>query len=116
MVEKVRRLAAAVTTAWAFFVVAAAGQTVTSLLPTPDQPTAPIYSQAVPNGGAPLAAVGAITGFGRTFGFGSNATNTSRADPGVNSGPPSATAGARTEVNSNGHALYIELFSPLVGH
>src|SRR5205085_12193754 len=55
----------------------------------------------------------AITGFDRTFGFGSSSTNTRRADTNINQNP--ASNSPFTEVNSNGHAIYIELLSPAIG-
>jgi phospholipase/lecithinase/hemolysin/uncharacterized protein YhjY with autotransporter beta-barrel domain len=74
---------------------------------------APQYPATVPNNAVPLSSVHAITGFDRTFGFGSSSTNTRRADGNINQ---SLTSGSPfTEVNSNGHAIYIELFSPAIG-
>src|SRR3981189_1880371 len=71
------------------------------------------YPATVPNNAQPEAAIHAITGFDRTFGFGSSSTNTRRADGNINA--PSSPGGVFTEVNSNGHAIYIELFSPAIG-
>src|ERR1700761_1947145 len=78
-----------------------------------DGTTAIQYPTTVPNNAQPEAAVHNITGFDRTFGFGSSSTNTRRADGNINA--PSSPGGVFTEVNSNGHAIYIELFSPAVG-
>lgn len=87
-------------------------QNLNEYLPSSDTDIAPLYPLSVPNNGEPLANMANITGFGRTFGFGSSSTDTLAADPGViaNSFVPYAT-----EVWSNGHANYIEKFSPLVG-
>jgi outer membrane lipase/esterase len=78
-----------------------------------DVAVAPQYPATVPNNAVPNAAVQVITGFDRTFGYGSSSTNTRRADGNINQ--PSSPGGVFTEVNSNGHAIYIELFSPAVG-
>lgn len=74
---------------------------------------APQYPGTVPNNAVPEGAIRAITGFDRTFGYGSSSTNTRRADGNINQ---SLTNNSPfTEVNSNGHAIYIELFSPAIG-
>ncbi|WP_267354086.1 MULTISPECIES: autotransporter domain-containing protein [unclassified Methylobacterium] len=73
--------------------------------PTPDQPTAPTYPSSAPNNGQPIASVRAITGFGTVYGFGSSSTNT-RLLP---------TLPYATEYYSNGHAIYTEILSPLIG-
>jgi len=78
-----------------------------------DAAVAPQYPATVPNNAVPSAAVQLITGFDRTFGYGSSSTNTRRADGNINQ--PSSPGGVFTEVNSNGHAIYIELFSPAIG-
>jgi outer membrane lipase/esterase len=78
-----------------------------------DGATALQFPATVPNNAQPEAAIHAITGFDRTFGFGSSSTNTRRADGNINA--PSSPGGVFTEVNSNGHAIYIELFSPAIG-
>ncbi|GJD74095.1 autotransporter domain-containing protein [Methylobacterium goesingense] len=84
------------------------------VLPSADVPVAPQYPAAVPNSGQPLPDIRAVTGFDRTFGYGSSSTNTRRADRNINQNTPGNTA-VFTEVNTNGHANYIELFSPLIG-
>jgi outer membrane lipase/esterase len=71
------------------------------------------FPATVPNNAQPEANIHAITGFDRTFGFGSSSTNTRRADGNINA--PSSPGGVFTEVNSNGHAIYIEMFSPAIG-
>jgi outer membrane lipase/esterase len=74
---------------------------------------APQYPATVPNGAQPELNIRAITGFDRTFGYGSSSTNTRRADGNINQ---SLTSNSPfTEVNSNGHAIYIEMFSPAIG-
>ena len=88
-------------------------QNIIPLFGSPDGPTAPLYPATVPYNAQPNAGVHAITGFDRTFGFGSSSTNTRRADGNINQ--PSSPGGVFTEVNSNGHAIYIELFSPAIG-
>lgn len=106
-----RRTAALAAAVGTCLVSPAMAQTFTTgLLPSPDLTVAPLYPASVPNNAQPIPSVQGITGFGRTFGYGSSSTNTRRALPGVTTGP-----GAFTELNSNGHAIYIELFSPLVG-
>jgi uncharacterized protein YhjY with autotransporter beta-barrel domain/phospholipase/lecithinase/hemolysin len=78
-----------------------------------DAAVAAQYPTSVPNNGVPSSAIKNITGFDRTFGYGSSSTNTRRADGNINQ--PSSPGGVFTEVNSNGHAIYIELFSPAIG-
>jgi outer membrane lipase/esterase len=86
-----------------------------NLLPSADLAVAPQYPSAVPNNGQPIASMHNITGFDRTFGYGSSSTNTRRADGNINQNTNPGATSTFTEVNSNGHAIYIELFSPLVG-
>lgn len=78
-----------------------------------DGATAIQFPATVPNNAQAESAVHNITGFDRTFGYGSSSTNTRRADGNINA--PSSPGGVFTEVNSNGHAVYIELFSPAIG-
>ena len=88
-------------------------QNILPLFGSPDVAVAPQYPGTVPNNAKPETNIQAITGFDRTFGFGSSSTNTRRADGNINQ---SLTSGSPfTEVNSNGHAIYIELFSPAIG-
>jgi outer membrane lipase/esterase len=91
----------------------AQAQNIFSQFGSADGATALQYPVTVPNGAQPEAAIHAITGFDRTFGFGSSSTNTRRADGNINA--PSSPGGVFTEVNSNGHAIYIEMFSPAIG-
>jgi outer membrane lipase/esterase len=91
----------------------AQAQNIFSQFGSADGATALQYPVTVPNNAQPEANIHAITGFDRTFGFGSSSTNTRRADGNINA--PSSPGGVFTEVNSNGHAIYIELFSPAIG-
>lgn len=73
---------------------------------SPDQAAVPSYSSSLPNGRAPVASVNAVTGLGRTFGFGSSSTDTRSAVPVL------PGYGDRW---SNGNVNYIELLSPIIG-
>jgi outer membrane lipase/esterase len=84
----------------------ASAQNFSSLYPSPDQATAPTGLAATINNQAPLASISAITGFGRTFGFGSSSTDTRSSVP-VLPGYPTRF--------SNANAVYIELLAPLIG-
>jgi hypothetical protein len=84
----------------------ASAQNFSFLFPSPDQATAPAGLAADVNNQVPIASINAITGFGRTFGFGSSSTDTR------SSVPVFPGYGDRY---SNGNAVYVELFSPLVG-
>ncbi len=105
--------------AFAFASLAIAGpvsaQNYLNQLPTADQAVAPQYPTSVPFNAQPSATMHNITGFDRTFGYGSSSTNTRRADGNINQNTTAGASNAFTEVNSNGHAIYIELFSPLIG-
>jgi hypothetical protein len=102
-----------VVTGLSLFGAQAHAQSVFSEFGSADGVAALQYPATVPNNAQPEAAIHNITGFDRTFGFGSSSTNTRRADGNINA--PSSPGGVFTEVNSNGHAIYIELFSPLIG-
>jgi outer membrane lipase/esterase len=102
-----------VVTGLSLFGAQAHAQSVFSQFGSADGVVALQYPATVPNNAQPEAAIHNITGFDRTFGFGSSSTNTRRADGNINA--PSSPGGVFTEVNSNGHAIYIELFSPLIG-
>jgi phospholipase/lecithinase/hemolysin/uncharacterized protein YhjY with autotransporter beta-barrel domain len=91
----------------------ATAQNITAQFGSADGAVALQYPMTVPNNARPEADIHAITGFDRTFGYGSSSTNTRRADGNINA--PSSPGGTFTEVNSNGHAIYIEMFSPAVG-
>jgi phospholipase/lecithinase/hemolysin/uncharacterized protein YhjY with autotransporter beta-barrel domain len=91
----------------------AQAQNIISQFGSPDGATALQYPVTVPNNAQPESAIHNITGFDRTFGYGSSSTNTRRAVGNINA--PSSPGGVFTEVNSNGHAIYIELFSPAIG-
>jgi outer membrane lipase/esterase len=84
----------------------ASAQNFSFLFPSPDQATAPTGSAAEVNNQMPIASINAITGFGKTFGFGSSSTDTR------SSVPVFPGYGDRY---SNGNAVYVELFSPLIG-
>jgi phospholipase/lecithinase/hemolysin/uncharacterized protein YhjY with autotransporter beta-barrel domain len=88
-------------------------QNIISQFGSPDGATPILYPATVPNNAVPEPNIHAITGFDRTFGFGSSSTNTRRADTNINQNP--ASNSPFTEVNSNGHAIYIELLSPAIG-
>jgi hypothetical protein len=87
-------------------VTPASAQNFSFFYPSPDQATAPTGLAATINNQLPIAPVNAITGFGRTFGFGSSSTDTR------SSVPVLPGYGDRF---SNGNAVYIELFAPLIG-
>ena len=95
------------------FAAQAHAQNIFSQFGSADGATALQYPVTVPNNAQPEAAIHNITGFDRTFGYGSSSTNTRRADGNINA--PSSPGGVFTEVNSNGHAIYIEMFSPAIG-
>jgi outer membrane lipase/esterase len=84
----------------------AAAQNFSYLYSSPDQATAPTGLAATINNQAPIASINAITGFGRTFGFGSSSTDTRSSTP--------VFPGYGTRF-SNGNAVYIELLAPLIG-
>jgi len=71
-----------------------------------NQTAVPSYAASLPNGGAPIDSVNTVTGFGRTFGFGSSSTDTR------SSVPVLLGYGIRF---SNGNVNYIELLSPIIG-
>src|SRR5882757_8196455 len=84
----------------------ASAQNFSFLYPSPDQATAPTGLAATINNQAAIASINAITGFGRTFGFGSSSTDTR------SSVPVLPGYGDRF---SNGNAVYIELLAPIIG-
>ena len=73
---------------------------------SPDLAVAPPFASAIPNNGAPVPSVQAITDFGRVFGFGSSSTDTR------SSVPVAPGYGIR---NSNGNAVAVELLAPIIG-
>jgi outer membrane lipase/esterase len=84
----------------------ASAQNFSYLYQSPDQAVAPAYPAATINNQMPIASINAITGFGRTFGFGSSSTDTRSSTP---------VLPGYGDVWSNGNANYIELLSPIIG-
>ncbi|MEI7611776.1 MAG: autotransporter domain-containing protein [Betaproteobacteria bacterium] len=85
-------------------------------MPSSDTATAPLFPYAVPNNAQPLANIRAITGFGRTFDFGSSSSDTTAANPGVTTSPFAGFGYTHiTEVWTNGHANYVEKMSAVIG-
>jgi len=85
------------------FAGTAHAQNIISQFGSADGATSIQYPVTVPNNAVPEANIHAITGFDRTFGFGSSSTNTRRADMNINQNP--ASNSPFTEVNSPSSCL-----------